>query len=192
MNKLPKDKRDKILGVIAATCVLMAALWLLLLSKQRQAIKDVGVQIATSRGRVDKATLAIAATEKVESDLSKELNKLQTREGTMAAGDMYSWIIQTVNGFKSRYQVEIPQFSRETPVEAGIFANFPYKAAAFNVKGTAYFHDFGKFLASFEDTFPNMRVQNIELEPAPSLGSDDREKISFRMDLVTLIKPTVQ
>ena len=38
----------------------------------------------------------------------------------------------------------------------------------FNLRGTAYFQDLGAFLADFENEFPYLRVQNLELEPAAS------------------------
>ena len=62
--------------------------------------------------------------------------------------------------------MDIPQFSREVATEVGMFPKFPYKAAAFNVRGVAYFHDLGQFIADFENSFPFARIQNIELEPA--------------------------
>jgi hypothetical protein len=78
------------------------------------------------------------------------------------------------------------------PTEVGALPRFPYKAALFNVRGTAYFHDLGKFLADFENSFPYIRVQNLELEPAASssaTSTGDAEKLAFRMEIVTLINP---
>ena len=40
-----------------------------------------------------------------------------------------------------------------------------YQQASVNVSGTAYYDDLGKFLADFENHFPYMRVQNLNLEP---------------------------
>ena len=77
----------------------------------------------------------------------------------------------------------------------GIFPKFPYKAAVFNVRGVAYFHDLGRFLADFENSFPFARVQNVEMEVAGSsaaTGTSDTEKLSFRMEIVTLINPNVR
>lgn len=190
MNKLPKDKRDKIIGISAGTLVVIAVLWFILLGSQRQKIAEIAATTATAREKVEKARLSVAATAKVEEELAQESKKLQAREDTMASGDMYSWIIQTVNLFKVPYQVDIPQYSREVPCEAGLFAKFPYRASAFSLRGTAYFHEFGKFLADFENTFPNIRVQNLELEPVAGLVVDDREKLTFKMDLIALVKPT--
>jgi hypothetical protein len=37
---------------------------------------------------------------------------------------MYSWIILTINKFKAPCRVDIPQFSREVPCDAGVLPRF--------------------------------------------------------------------
>ena len=107
-----------------------------------------------------------------------------------APNDMYSWLIQTLNTFRANYRVDIPQFGRELPAEVGIFPKFPYRAALFSVRGTAHYHDFGKFLADFENAFPFIRIQNIDLVPAASESSREAgEKLNFKMELLTLVRP---
>ncbi|WP_310582835.1 hypothetical protein [Deinococcus sp.] len=59
------------------------------------------------------------------------------------------------------------------------------------MRGSAHYQDFGRFLADFENNFPCIRVQNIELDPVGAIaGSDHREKLNFKMELVTLVRPT--
>ena len=114
----------------------------------------------------------------------------------MATGDLYSWVILTVNKFRSRYKVEIPQFSREQVTDVNMIPGFPYRSATFTLRGTAFYHDLGKFVADFENAFPFIRLANFELEPVglPPAGSqanpEEQERLSFRLDLITLIKPT--
>ena len=57
-----------------------------------------------------------------------------------------------------------------------------------NINGTAYYHDLGKFIADFENNFPHIRIVNLTIEPA-SAGEPGNEKLSFRMDIVALVKP---
>ncbi|HVR37084.1 MAG TPA: hypothetical protein VMS21_14675, partial [Methylomirabilota bacterium] len=56
--------------------------------------------------------------------------------------------------------------------------------------GTGYYHDFGEFLAEFENRFPYVRLQRIHLEPAAvrTANPEDREKLSFRIEFVALVK----
>ncbi|MFN7189878.1 MAG: hypothetical protein ACK5U4_00360, partial [Rhodospirillales bacterium] len=69
------------------------------------------------------------------------------RLARMAAGDLYEWVIQEVNRFKTAHAIDIPQISRETPCEVGFLPRFPYRAASFAVRGSAYYQDLGQFLA---------------------------------------------
>ena len=73
--------------------------------------------------------------------------------------------------------------------DVGLLAQFPYDAALFSVRGSAYFHDFGKFLADFENEFPYFRVQNISLTAGSEGAVGTEEKLFFKMDVVALIKP---
>jgi hypothetical protein len=85
--------------------------------------------------------------------------------------------------------VDIPQIGKEAPCDVGVFPTFPYQAAAFGVRGKGYYHDIGKFVADFENSFPYMRIQNLELAPDGGAQAADDETIQFRMEIVTLIKP---
>jgi hypothetical protein len=45
----------------------------------------------------------------------------------------------------------------------------------------------GKFIADFENSFPHSRVVHLVVEPA--VGPDgNNEKLSFRMEIVALVK----
>jgi hypothetical protein len=194
MNKLPKDKRDKIILVAMATVGVLAAIWFALISNQLKALStadkdkiEAGEKLAAGDATLKKA----AQAEQGFADASTQLKRY---EAAMAApNDMYEWLIKTLSNFRLGYNVEIPQFSREMPAEVGMFPQFPYKAAVFTIQGTAHYHDFGRFLADFENGFPYIRVQNLEMSPLgdqTSTAAAVREKLTFRMDLLTLVRPT--
>ena len=194
MNKLPKDKRDKIILVSIFTIAASAAIWFLLINSQRQTLRNVRAEVEKSREQLQRGNNILTTRTHVNEQYQEVAKKLQQRESAMAApNDMYSWLIQTLNNFRLPYKVEIPQFGRELPSEVGVFAKFPYRAAVFNLQGTAYYHDFGKFLADFENAFPYIRVQNIELSPAGGEGvgtaGGSTEKLNFRLELLTLVRP---
>ena len=189
MSKVPKEKRDKIILVAIVTLAVSAALWLLLINSQRQTLRKVRDEAQKSRDQWARGNATLKTRAEVTQQFEEATRRLQGREVAMAApNDMYSWLIQTLNNFRSNYRVEIPQFGRELPSEVGMFAKFPYRAALFNVRGTANYHDFGRFLADFENAFPYIRVQNIELNPA-SEQADSREKLNFKVELLTLVRP---
>ena len=53
---------------------------------------------------------------------------------------------------------------------------------------TGYYHDVGKFISDFENNFPHGRVVNLIVEPVSS-ADPGNEKLSFRMDVIALVKP---
>jgi Tfp pilus assembly protein PilO len=193
MSKMPKEKRDKIILIVLGTAVTCVALWFLLINTQLAALRNVGKETEKSREQLARGEATLKTQAAVNQQFSEASSALKQRELIMASpNDMYSWLIQTVNGFRANYKVEIPQFGRELPSEVGCFPKFPYRAALFNVRGTAYYHDFGKFLADFENAFPYIRVQNIDLEPASNDASGEaREKLGFKIELLTLVRPNI-
>ena len=195
MSKLSKDKRDKIILVGIITAAVSAAIWLLVIKSQNETLKSVRAEVVKSRDQLKRGQTTLTTQAQINAGFESAAQKLKQREGTMAApNDMYSWLIQTLNSFRLGYKVEIPQFGRELPSEVGTFPKFPYRAAVFNVRGSAYYHDFGKFLADFENAFPYIRVQNVDLDSGgDSSGSRDAgEKLSFKMELLTLVRPIAQ
>jgi len=195
MKNLTKEKRDRLLITAGATLVAVVALYYVLISRQQSAAVAMSKQINEQRLKVSSAERLVAATTEIKRNLELANQKVSSIEEGMASGDMYAWVIQTVGRFGAERKVEIPQFSREVLTDVGIFPKFPYKAAVFNVRGVAYFHDLGRFLADFENSFPFARVQNVEMEAAGSSAAtvtSDTEKLSFRMEIVTLINPNVR
>jgi hypothetical protein len=47
----------------------------------------------------------------------------------------------------------------------------------------------GRFIADFENTFPLMRVVNLSLEMNAAPTAAERDKLAFKMDIITLVKP---
>lgn len=190
MSKLPKDKRDKILAVAMATVVISAAFGYLVIKPQRTTLAATLVEVQKSQDQLTRGNSTLATKEQVNQQFEEARRNLARCETAMAApNDMYSWLIQTLNTFSEGKHVDIPQFGRELPTEVGVFPKFPYRSALFNIRGTANYHDFGKFLADFENNYPYIRVQNIELDPAGAEAG--REKLNFKMELLTLVRPAL-
>ena len=102
----------------------------------------------------------------------------------MATGDIYAWTIDTMRHFKAGYRVEVPEIGQPSLSDMDMFPNFPYKQLRFNVLGTGYYHDIGKFIADLENKFPHVRVLNVDMSPVANEG----EKLSFSLDVVALVK----
>lgn len=171
------------------TLIVAAALYFMLISPQFTYIRDKKAKAVDKADEVEKATRLKSMLSQNQADLDKEQKRLGAVEDTFASGDLYSWIILTVNKFKNPYKVEIPQFSREEKIVAGVLPDFPYDAVRYTVRGSGYYHDIGRFIADFENQFPYMRIQNLEVEPGEYVPGGDREKLAFHMEIVALRKP---
>lgn len=190
MKNLPKEKRDKLILLCIGTLVVMVGLYYGLITIQQKTLADTIKRQGEQGTKLSNAQRLTSLGGQIEKNLETVTARLKDIEATMPSGDIYSWSILTINTFKEKYQVEIPQFSKEVQSEVGMFAKFPYRAATFSLRGTAFYHDFGRFLADFENTFPYMRIQNIELEPSAANNSAnpaDAERLAFKMDVVTLV-----
>ena len=192
MKSLSKEKRDRLVLVCIGAVVAVVGLYYGVIASQRNSLESLVGRRGEKQSKLANAERLIGNASTIQKNLEAATAKLKTIESTMASGDMYSWFSLTVNSFKDHYRVDIPQFSREVKAEVGMYHKFPYRTAVFNVRGTAYYHDFGKFVADFENAFPYMRIQNVELEPPSSSNSnvqDDQEKLAFKMEIVALVNP---
>ncbi|MGO8677967.1 MAG: hypothetical protein ACLQVX_19135 [Limisphaerales bacterium] len=190
MNKLSKEKRNQLLLVAGLTVLVLAGLWAILIAPLRQKVRDVAGRKAAVARKLDQVTQAIKNADRVAAELGEAQSVLAELEARMGSGDLYSWAIDTLRRFKVSYRVDIPQFSQiDGPHEVSLLAQFPYKQATVTIGGSAFFYDFGQFLADFENRYPFVRVLNLSLEPIPSLGAVEQEKLAFKMDVVFLVKP---
>ncbi len=189
MNHLSKEKRTQLLLVVVLTVSVLAGLWFGLIRLQQQHLDVLGQNKTAAEDKLLQIKQAIDTSDLVESQLADVSKRLAKIESSMAAGDLYSWTINTLRQFKLGYKVEIPQFSQiDGPKEMNMLAGFPYKQANMTISGTASYPDFGRFVADFENQFPYMRVLNISLEPIPALVAADKERLAFRMEIAALVK----
>lgn len=194
MKNLSKEKRERLVLVIIGTLVIMVAIYYGVIGAQRTTLVKTLQTVKDEESRVNNGQRLAGSVAQLQKSIEASEDRLKAIEGNMASGDMYSWIILTINTFKENggYRVDIPTFSREINGEIGMLTKFPYRAAIFSVRGSAHFHDFGRFVADLENAFPYIRLQNIELDPGSSTfgnASEDPEKLGFRMELVTLVNP---
>lgn len=196
MNKISKTKKQQIVLVLLGTAVVVASLWYMVIQNQYTSLESVQKKTLDMKEKVAKAESLLKKAEEIEVDLEEDTKELAALEGGMASGDIYLWIINTINQFNNTRRITFLDFQREILGEVGSLPKFPYKAAIFPVKGVGYYHDIGRFLADFENSFPHVRVQNLELLPndkgGEKSGGEGAEKLNFKFEIVTLVKPNSQ
>ena len=190
MKHLSKQKKQHLLLVSLGTAGILAGMWFGLISWQQDRIAKLTTERDATMLKLKGMKDTFSRSEEIARKLEQETQRLATAEELMASGDLYAWIINTVRNFKTKYPtVDIPQFSTIQVGETTLLPKFPYQQATLTVAGKAYYHDLGSFISDFENEFPYIRLQNLVLEPGSSTDGAYSEKLSFRMDIVALVKP---
>ena len=190
LGKLPKEKRNQLVLIVVCGLVTIAGLGFGLIRPQYQHLALQAEKKASTEKELQQIRDSIKNAGRQEEELAEARKALADAESDTASGDLYSWAINTLRRFKAGYRVEIPQFSPIGPVvDMNMVPGFPYKQATLSVAGTARFHDFGRFLADFENQFPHVRVLNLNLELNASPLAEEQETLAFKMDIVTLVRP---
>ena len=190
MNKLSKEKKNQLVLAAMVLAMVVGGWYAMIYKNQTESLVTLRSKRDAARQKLVQVRKTIDSTDQIQADLAVEKQQLSKIEETMATGDLYAWAINTIREFKLTHKVEIPQYSNiDGPKEMTMLPGFPYKQATLTIAGTAQFHDFGKFVADFENQFPYMRVMNLSLEPAANLASAEKERLAFRMEVATLVKP---
>jgi len=189
MKKLSSDKQKQLLLVVLITVGAMIGTAYGLIKPEFQKREKLAQARKSAERRLQQMKQTIENADQIEAQLCETKKQLDKIEEGMASGDLYSWAITTIRTFKLPYKVEIPQFSQiDGPREMSMLANFPYNQASITIGGSASFYDFGKFVTDFENQFPYARLMNLTLEPISATGSG--EKLSFKVQIAALVKPT--
>jgi Tfp pilus assembly protein PilO len=193
MKKLSKGKRNQLLLSVIITLTVVSGLWYGVISLQQDKIASLEKDVATADAKLKGMNKMVSDAATIEVDLAAASEKLEAVENEMATGDLFAWFLKYLNNFKVAYQVNIPQLGQPAVGAVPLIPDFPYKQVAFTVVGSAYYHDLGVFVSDLENQSPYVRVENLELSPVSSEKGSAEEKLSFKMNIVFLIKPgTVQ
>jgi len=188
MKRLSKEKRNQLITVILVTLGILAVIGFGLIRPQYGSLSKIAAARNDADSKLQSIKRAITNSEAIANEWNETNNALAHSEEDMASGDPYSWTYDTIRHFKHSYKVEIPEVGQPTIGESDLLPSFPYKQIQFAINGTVYYHDLGKFIADFENSFPHSRMVRLVVEPAPSPDSNS-EKLSFRMEIITLVKP---
>src|SRR5262245_58877387 len=99
MKNLSKEKRNRLVLVGLGTVVIIAAVWQTLITTQKHSLEVMAQQIRDKKAKVESAQRLVNSSAQIQKNLELTSEKLKAIENDMASGDMYSWIILTVNKF---------------------------------------------------------------------------------------------
>lgn len=185
MKWLPKEKRNPFILAVVITAATLMIIYLVVLRSQSSTLARVNASQKAADIELQGMEKTIKDAALTATELTNVTATLARAEDDIASGDHYSWAYNTLRTFKQQYKVEIPEIGHPVEGDVELIPSFPYKQMRFVVSGSGYYHDIGKFVADFENNFPHVRVANLSIDPATGEG----EKLSFKMDIIALIKP---
>lgn len=189
MRKLSKEKKQHLALVIIATLAILAALGYFFIKGGYDKLSSLEQKKIAAKEKLEQMQNSTKRVKEIEKVFTDTRESLAEKETGMASGDLYSWMFTTLRRFQKSYKIEIPQISSVSSGEVTLLPKFPYQQAVVSVGGTAHFHELGRFIADFENTFPYMRISNLTLDLNSSPASGEYEKLAFRMEIVSLVKP---
>lgn len=189
--KLTKEKRDHLILVAILTVAALAGIWFGLINFQNQSLADLARRIDSSQRKLSNMKKGISNAGEVEAEVKVATERKTEQEEGMASGDLQGWLNSTIRRFRYFYKIENPSVSTVLISEMKLLPRFPYQQVTVTLSGRAYYHDLGKFIAEFENQFPNIRIANIDIDQAHGGGDEtDKEKLQFKLDIIALVKPS--
>jgi hypothetical protein len=189
MRRLSKEKRNQLILVIVGTLVALGVIGFAVIRPQYAGLANIAMTKKAELTKLQQIKDTVKKADDTANKMADTSYSLVQAENDIASGDVFAWTYDTISHFKIAYKVEIPTISQPTMSDVDLIPQFPYKQLKISISGMAFYHDLGKFISDFENTFPHMRVVDLTVEPA-SEGGADGEKLSFRMDIVALVKST--
>lgn len=188
MKRLSPDKRNKLVLVIVATLAVIGLIYFFLIAPQKEQNRKLAAETAAKQTKLQLIKTSIKQGDATAAKVGEITQQLSRAEEDTATGDLYAWTYDSIRRFKAAYHVDIANPGQPTLGECDLIGNLPYKQIKFQITGTGYYHDIGKFVADLENKFPHLRVINLTMD-AGGAAEGTSEKLSFRMEIAALVKP---
>jgi Tfp pilus assembly protein PilO len=196
MNKLSKDKRDKLILICLAVVGVISVLYFFVLSDMKDEQATLGTKIFSIKDKIDKSDRLMKHQRDLQARLDGLKQSLELREVEMPRpGEDHVWFLKIMEARRTKYNLDISDIRNPEAWDPGVLPKFPFKGVSFNVTIVGAYADFGKFLADFENDFPYMRVQLISIVPDSPIAppgttavADDGGKLRFNFRVISLIK----
>ncbi len=191
MTRINKSQRDQLIAVAFGAAAVIACLWYAVVLAQNKQLKVAEANCVKMRNTLKVGSDKVRQADVVGAELARNQEALKQRESGLAPErEPISWMAETMRAFWSpgndvhHYKtVSIADIKPPEITEKGVITAFPYKWAKFHITGEGHYHDFGKFIADFENAFPFFRIENLDIS-VPGLRKDP-DMLSYSFDIVT-------
>jgi hypothetical protein len=194
--KLSKEKRDQLVLIGLGTLTVLVGCWYGIINTRYALLAASKTNLVQATEKLADANGWLKRSDTIEADVQRAMKELADMEAQMASStNLYTWSYQLLDKAKLAHKVEIVDVTRPQLTAVGVFADFPYEATVFTVRGLAFYHDFGKFLGDFENAWPYFRAQNLVLSASPDVAGIPasarrvEEQVAFKVEIVALVKP---
>ncbi|MCF7762580.1 MAG: hypothetical protein K9N62_02795 [Verrucomicrobia bacterium] len=211
MSKLSQEKKNQITLVVVGTLAVCLGLWYVVIGSQSEQLTKQKDEISKLDSKIYQAESRIRRARLVQSELEELQARLEEREANLIPVEQLNgrkWLYdKLVNFIKDQYDVQLTNLSNEPVLdnEQLLLPRFDYSAAVYRVEVHAFYHELGRFLADFENSFPLMRIQKISVWPIATakesvsglvvdtpeeiLNSQEIERLNIQLDVVLLYRP---
>jgi Tfp pilus assembly protein PilO len=189
MNRLSKEKRNQLILVTIVVLAIVTGVWFSVIRSQQDSLRGLGAKRTEDMNKLAQIGETIKNSKSAEVELTSVSNRLIQAERDMPSGDLYLSLVNTIRQFNRReYNVEISQFNPNgSDMPVNLLPKFPYRQVSVSISGVGRYHDIGRFVSDFENRYPTSRILNLDLSPSSVGSADDREKLSFQMDVISLV-----
>lgn len=182
------EKRISLIKLGLVTAAVLLTFWFILIRPVRARVTQNSKASAELTKKIEAKNDVINRGKTIKEDLNDASRRLKRIEEQMVSGDTYLWIIKTLRDFETPDRIEFAKYDPPQIIESIATGKLPYKTAAYSITGTSTYHDFGRFLARFENIYPHIRIHRVDMEPVGG-GIAFDEKLSFLIELHVLVKP---
>jgi hypothetical protein len=192
MNRWSADTRNRMLLLALVTVGACALIWMGLVERLMSELRLREGRVVAAEKQLAATRAGIEMSHQDAEDLKRADELVATYEGQMAQGDLYRWVVKMMREVQAGRPVVFYEFEPPVVSDLNVPPRVSYKAATYTVTGVGSYKEFGAFLADLENHSPFVRLKSLTLEAAATgiAESDVDDTLSFRMEFVTLVKPS--
>ncbi|MBM3880247.1 MAG: hypothetical protein FJ387_11095 [Verrucomicrobia bacterium] len=188
MNKLSKEKRDRLIVVGFLTATLSFGIWYLLVSPLQGMQADNAKRLGELEEQIAAARWLATKAVSFEEDLQKAQTRLEAIEETMPGqGFVYERLFGIVQGAAQQAGLTQEKDSTVLETDTDLLPDFPYKSAEMAFELVGWYHQLGRFLAELENKNPFLRFQVLAIQNDGATAA--AEKLRLKLKVIALVRP---
>jgi Tfp pilus assembly protein PilO len=166
MNKLSKEKKDKLILTCIACVGVIAVLYFLVITDQKREIEQLNGKIAQLKSKRDIAAKQVKRLPEMQAEVEKQKAILVQKQLDMQKPEAdHVWFLHIMEKMREQYGLGLDEIKPPSPIDPGVLPKFPFRAVELRVSMLGDYTVFGRFLADFENRYPYLRVEIMSISP---------------------------